>query len=117
MHRGTQRTYGFYAKMKRPARLALSGGLTELRGHGDKSPKAYIFARARIPYATRNSTSLAERRKSRALRCGSSARQSHYPRLLGEKTGGRENVDENGDGCGLDRCYHAQCRSERRAGV
>src|SRR6266849_3016400 len=116
MHRGTQRTNRFYAKMKRPARLALERRLDGIAGVGTP-PKAYIFARASIPYAMKKDTSLAERRKTRALPCGSSAWQSHYPKLQGAKTGGRENVDENGDGCGLDRCYHAQCRSERRAGV
>src|SRR6266436_163810 len=117
MHRGTQRTDRFYAKMKRAARLALSGAWRNRGGDGDKPPKAYIFAWARIPYAMRNSTSLAERRKSRALRCGSSAWRSHFPKLRGAKTGGRENIDENGDGYGVDRRCRAQCRGERRAGV
>src|SRR6266849_2172416 len=117
MHRGTQRTHIFYAKMKRAARLALSGGLAESRGDGDKPPKAYIFAWARIPYAMKNSTSLAERRKSRALRCGSSAWRSHFPKLRGAKTGGRENIDENGDGYGVDRRCRALFRGQRRAGV
>src|SRR5229473_3925150 len=117
MHRGTQRTYGFYAKMKRPARLALEGGLDGIAGHRDKASKAYIFVWASIPYAMRKGAGLAERRKARALRRGSSARQSPYTKLHGAITGGRENVDENGDSCGVDRSCHAQCRGQRRAGL